>query len=424
MQIKNALRKSLSVSGIKIDSDFEKNQWLKSEELVRIQRTLVRKLVEEACANVPFWGRTFRDLGLRPSDIKCVSDLEKLPVTSKAMMRGKAEFRSNIIKSMQPFMLHTGGSTGQVFRYYTTGLSRSALDACRIRAWRWAGYKDKDRIATFTGGGLGSSKRKFALDCVGMNEDTMDEYIQLIKKYKIDILRGIPSGLMTFARHVEKRGIDLRKKCVLTTSETLLPEHRKFIGEVLGEVFDGYGANDGGSSAFECSEHNGWHISVDKSVFEVLDRNCEHAAPGEEGILTVTCLYNYGMPWIRYMSNDLAVLTDEKCACGRGLPLMSKIKGRTTDLIVTRNTTMNGTELANHVIGMKLPIKAFQFIQTATERVTMRVAREPGWADSDEGKLINMLHQYDPDLDIRFEYPDDIPTTPAGKSEYVVNMMD
>ena len=423
MQLLNAIREQLGRPRHGPSPLFEKNQWLKSEEILQIQNGLITKLLDEASKNVPFWNQTFKEIGLRPSDIKCAADLKKLPVTSKSIMRGRDEFISNKIKSMHPFVLHTGGSTGQVFKYYTTGMSRNAIDGCRIRGWKWAGYQDHDRIVTFTGGGLGS-KKKLALDCVGMNEKIMDEYIDFIKKSKIDIYRGIPSGLITFARHVEKRGIDLRKKCVLTTSETLLPSHRKYIGEILGEVYDGYGANDGGSSAFECSEHNGWHISADKSVFELLDKNGDAVAPGEEGILTVTCLYNYGMPWIRYMSNDLAVLTDEKCSCGRGLPLMSKIKGRTTDIIATRNTTLNGTELANHLIGMKLPIKAFQFVQTSSDRITVRITKEPGWKDSDEASITRMLHQYDSALQLRYEYPDDIPLTPAGKSRYVINQMD
>ncbi|MDD4307405.1 MAG: hypothetical protein PHU53_01180 [Thermoplasmata archaeon] len=404
-----------------INPKFEKYQWLKPEDLLEIQKRHLCSMIRAAYRHVPYWHREMKRRGIGPDDVKCAADLRKLPITSKVGMRGKEEFIADNIKWLGPELWHTGGSTGQMLSYYTTDLSRHAIDSCRIRGWKWAGCQPRDKIATFTGGGL--SSKNLRLDCVGMDEKVMDKHIEMINKSRVDAYRGIPSALMTFARHVERRGLDMKKKCVLTTSENLLPVHRKFIGDVLGEVYDGYGANDGGSSAFECEEHKGWHISADKSIFEVLDRNGNPVAPGEEGILTVTCLFNYGMPWIRYMSNDLAVLSDEKCSCGRGLPLMSKLLGRTTDLIRTRNTVINGTELANNVIGHNLPIRAFQFIQTSAQRLEVRIARESDWSEEHRVVILNILQTYDPQIEVTFTFPEDIPKTPAGKSQYVISQL-
>jgi phenylacetate-CoA ligase len=401
--------------------NFEKIQWLSPPELRKLQDRLLRKMLGEAFRNTRHWNAAFKERGIKLADIKTASDLVRLPVTDKATMRGKQAFISEKIESLGPKLYHTGGSTGRMFSYYTTHHSRFAINACMLRGWRWGGWEDGDRVATFTGGGLGAGH--LLLDCVGMNEQIMDEYVKIINESDIQAYLGIPSGLVTFAKHVEKRGIDMRRKCTLTTSENLMPAHRKYIGEMLGEVYDGYGANDGGSSAFECQEHHGWHISSDKCVFEVL-KDGEPVSPGEEGILTVTCLYNYGMPWIRYQSNDLAVLSDERCACGRGLPLMSKLLGRTTDLIQTKNCVINGTEVANHIIGLLLPVVAFQIVQKSTSRLIIRIVKDAGWKEEHEQVITKVLLSYEPDLEIRYEYPDDIAKSPAGKSRYVISELD
>lgn len=398
--------------------NYEKTQWLPREELFKLRYGLFRKLINEAYNNVPFWHNAMRGQNLKPGDFRSIEDITKLVITNKEMMRGKNEFVSEKIKKIGGVKSNTGGSTGRQFEYWLTNASIEAGYNCSKRSWKWAGHREGDRIACIHGGGLGSPE--YSLDCVGMNENIMDGHIKKIQEWDIHLYRGIPTGLYTFAKHVEKRGVNLRKKCTLTTSETLLHNQREFIGEILGEVFDGYGANDGGSSAYECSEHNGWHIAAAYCYIE-LTKGGERVSPGEEGIITVTNFHNYGMPWIRYLTNDIATYTDEACPCGRGLPLLSKIKGRTADLIRTPNCIFNGTELINNLLLNDLPLIAIQIVQKKKDKLIIRIQKEATWGEEHEKNIINVIQNYDSSLFIEFEYLDEIPKTPAGKSNYVIS---
>ncbi len=398
--------------------NFEKNQWAKKEDLEALQNKLLRALIKHAYRNVPFWHREMKKRGLTPDDIKTAADLQKLPIVDKEMMRDNPDF---LARNKEKFGLHvhnTGGSTGRSFRYYLTKNSMYATGRCQLRGWRWAGYKKGDRIVTFTGGGLGRSD--LTLECIGWNEEILDEYIEKINKSNIQIYRGVPSALYHFALHVKKRGIDMRKKAVFSTSEVLLPEYRRVIDEVLGECFDHYGVNDGGVNTYECDRHEGFHISVDRSILELI-RDGENVSPGEEGVVVSTDLFNYAMPFIRYRLNDVAVMKEEPCSCGRTLPLLGPVKGRTTDYIVTNNAVFNGTELANHFLSAHLPMIAFQIIQKSKTDILVKVQKKEGWGEEHEVFIKNTIWKFDRDVSISFEYVDDIPKTPTGKSRYVIS---
>ena len=358
-----------------------------------------------------------RERGLTPEDIKNTKDLEKLPMVDKEMMRDNPQFIAKNSWRYFPHRIYSGGSTGRAFGYLITPLVTYCGREYMERGFSWAGWERKDRIATLTGGGLGVGD--LMLDCVSMSDKVMGGYVKRIREGNISFYRGVPTALATFAEYVKKEGLDMKKKAVFTTSEMLFPTHRKLINEVLGTCFDGYGASDGGSSAYECDRHQGWHIAKDRFILE-LTKGEELVPVGDEGIVTCTDLYNYAMPFIRYRSNDLAVASDMLCECGRSLPLLSRIKGRTTDVIRTDSTVFNGTELANHILGLELPMVAFQIVQKSRDELRINVHKKEQWGSEHEKMIMDAILRYDPALVIEFEYVEKIAKTPAGKSRYVV----
>jgi len=132
------------------------------------------------------------------------------------------------------------------------------------------------------------------------------------------------------AKAIDENGIeDIKPKIVFGTSEILDDETRKYINSVFEvEMVDMFGCVELNRTAWECSEHVGYHIDIDAVVMEFI-RDGESVSMGERGEIVYTGLYNYAMPLIRYRIGDIGVPSDEICPCRRGLPLMKLIEGRT-----------------------------------------------------------------------------------------------
>jgi phenylacetate-CoA ligase len=198
-----------------------------------------------------------------------------------------------------------------------------------------------------------------------------------------------------FCSYLERLGLNVntRGKATFLTSEVLLNSQRERIGKHLGEVFDTYGANDGGSNAMECEVHDGFHLSHEIVLVEILSEENSRMGIGEGGIITCTHLYNLVMPWIRYKSNDIARITHERCTCGRTLPLMKDLKGRVTDYLRTPNGAINGTELCNMI--NHLPMRAYQFVQDDEKTILVRIVKESGFKKEHEEFILNQIRRVD-----------------------------
>jgi len=134
---------------------------------------------------------------------------------------------------------------------------------------------------------------------------------------------------------MQKNGIDnIKPKAILTTADMLYDYKRKTIEHIFDcDVFDNYSGRDTTLQAAECSEHFGYHLSIENAVVEFVKEN-EDVYPGETGKIIITDLCNYAMPFIRYEIGDLGVPSDENCPCGRKLPIMKSVKGRILDTII------------------------------------------------------------------------------------------
>ena len=108
------------------------------------------------------------------------------------------------------------------------------------------------------------------------------------------------------------------------------------------DVFDHYGCSELLRMGWECKEHSGYHIEVDNLIMEFLDDDGESVNEGQRGNITGTGLVNKAMPLIRYNVGDQGSFKKELCPCGRGLPLMNILEGRTDDFIVLPSGRMVG----------------------------------------------------------------------------------
>lgn len=237
---------------------------------------------------------------------------------------------------------HTGGSTGEPFEYLTTPLAQSYLWAGIFLSWQAAGYKLGDRVA-FIGGGsiLGKKNIKKTLFFRAQNIHTIDAFAERssdqqfcpiqILKIKPKFIYGYASSIATAASAIINSGTSHHYsfvRGVITTAELLTDRMRSDIKIAFNcDVFNQYGSNDAGVSAFECKTHSGMHIITDRCFLEV----------GDDNELLATDLMNHSMAMVRYKFGDLGELSDTPCACGRGYPLITNLKGRSNDTITLSN---------------------------------------------------------------------------------------
>jgi len=174
------------------------------------------------------------------------------------------------------------------------------------------------------------------LNAFDMSKSKMDAYVQEILRYKPACLFGYPSSLALLANHAMERGRDLTNanlRAVFVTGEICYAHQRKAISDAFGvPVADGYGSREAGFIAHQCPKGQ-MHITAENVVVEIVGGKGETLPIGDEGEIVVTHLDAYAMPFIRYRTGDVGSLKTQRCSCGRGLPVMNVVRGRTTDFL-------------------------------------------------------------------------------------------
>ncbi len=331
-------------------SFMEKSQWWSPSELEQFQQQRLQALLKHAYTNVLYYHTMFNQLGLRPEDIKNTDDLQVLPILTKGIIRNNLDDLIAKNYSKEELMpCATGGSTGEPLRFFIDKRWGVWNIAAAYREWGWAGYNLGDKIAYLWGAHQDLSHqaelrakisnlihRRIMLDAFNMTERNLQEYAQILRKFRPKIINAYASAMYLMARFMEKKGIDdVMPKAVLTTADMLIKYKREVIERVFGcEVFDYYSGRDTTLQAGECPKHSGYHLAIENAVVEFIKGN-KRVSPGELGKIIITDLCSYAMPFIRYEIGDLGVPSDEMCSCGRGLPLMKSIRGRILDTIIT-----------------------------------------------------------------------------------------
>jgi phenylacetate-CoA ligase len=215
---------------------------------------------------------------------------------------------------------------------------------------------------------------------------------------------------------------DLGIRVAFVTSERLYDEQREVISRVFGcRVANGYGGRDAGFIAHECAE-GGMHLMAEDIVVELLDAQGHAVQVGEAGEITVTHLGTRDFPFVRYRTGDVAVMDDRACACGRGLPMLKELQGRTTDFVVAADgTVMHGLSLI--YILRDLPgLKSFKVIQDSREFTRVLLVTEDGFSVSSKEVIIKGFKQrLGEQVEIAVTVVDDIAPERSGKFRYIVS---
>ncbi len=430
---------AVEIQALRFFYSLQKTQWWPIQRLKRLQEHKLRFILKHAYQNVPYYRRLLHTKKLKPQDFKSVEDLAKLPILTKDDIR--QHFSSLITCDFMmywPIATATGGSTGEPLRFFIDLGSASAGGAVLRRGWSYAGYKFGDKTAVLAGLSLVSEreeavktaakriiKRMVNFPAINLSREILEVYTKRMIKFEPKFIRGYPSSIFFFADFLKEKEIDLiHPRAVFTTAEMLLPHQRKLIQEVFQcNVFDGYGAFDGGTAAFECEEHCGHHMAVEKTVMEFVDEDGNPVGEGEDGRIIATDLFNYAMPFIRYDTGDMGAYSSEECSCGRKLPLMKKILGRTTDILRFKTgAVLSGPSLT--LIFKDFDIRQYQVVQTSDDSMVVKIIKGKTYSGEDTEKICRILKgAVGGEVNVRFEFVNYIESTKSGKWKIVISRL-
>ncbi|MCK5828048.1 phenylacetate--CoA ligase family protein, partial [Candidatus Bipolaricaulota bacterium] len=388
------------------------------EQLRSVQEERLRLMMKFVEAQVPYYRRLLDSLGLSAEDIGRLEDLQSLPALTKSLIRAhQQDIIPSSGKDLRYVMGSTGGSTGDPLKYRMSLEDRDRGVALLYRGWGNGGYRPGDSVAIIAGSSLVPSARASIrkrlqgfvlnthfLSSFGMDDETVSRYLRLLNRTRPRFIRGYATAVYFVAKHIQESGMKLayRPTAVFTTAEKLFDTQRDVIEQAFEtEVFDNYGLNDGGVSAYECPEHQGMHVDTERAILEVVDEDGQQIM-GKPGRILATSLFNDALPFIRYETGDIGTLVDTPCPCGSHTQRLMNVLGRTTDLL-----TINGKTIASPVLTIlfgKCDIEQYQIIQEASDTVTCRIVKGESYTSKDENLIRTSLIRHIGEASIRFKY--------------------
>lgn len=347
----------------------EEMETLSRDRMEALQLERLRSVVERVSKSVPFYSRAFEQAGVEPGDIQSLDDLSKLPFTTKADLRDHYPFGMFTVPLAQIVRVHaSSGTTGKLT---VVGYTRHDMDVwaeVMARTLRAADVSAEDVVHNAYGYGLFTGGLGFAVGSETIGAATVPvsggfskRQLMLMADFGATILCCTPSYALVLAETAEEEGIDMVEDMQLRAgffgAEPWTEAIRQEIEARLGlEAFDIYGLSEiiGPGVSVECHEHDGLHIFEDHFLPEIIDPDTGERLPyGSEGELVFTTLTKEGMPLIRYRTRDRVRLWADPCACGRTLVRMSKVLGRTDDMLVIRGINVFPSQIEQALLKVK-----------------------------------------------------------------------
>lgn len=378
----------------------------------------------------------FMEHGFHPDEVVSTGDLANLPLLTKELIRThcKALFSAQATGLVRS---NTGGSSGEPLVFYV-GKDRVSHDvAAKWRATRWWGVDIGDTEMVVWGSPVELSAqdrlralrdrllRTELLPAFRMSIADLDMFIDRIRRLRPRMLFGYPSALAHIARHAAARGQrmdDLGIVVAFVTSERLYDDQRDDIARVFGcRVANGYGGRDAGFIAHECPA-GGMHITAEDILVEIVDPEGKPLPAGQSGEIVITHLASKDFPFIRYRTGDIGMLDTATCPCGRSLPMLKEIQGRSTDFVVAADgTVMHGLALI-YVVRDLPGIKSFRIIQESLERTRIQIVPGDDFTARISDDIVSGVRaRIGQSVDVCVEQLTEIPPERSGKFRYVVS---
>jgi len=351
---------------------------LPSEALEALQLKRLKNIVEKIYATVPFYRQRFSEYGITPDNIKSLSDLQKLPFTTKQDLRDNYPFGMFAVPKEQVVRIHaSSGTTGKPTVVGYTKRDVENWAELMARTFSAAGVQKGDVLQNAYGyglftGGLGAhyGAELLGASVIPISGGNSKKQIMIMKDFGTTAVSCTPSYALNLYEVAKEEGIDLKDlpvKVGVFGAEPWTYSMRKEIEDKWNiDALDVYGLSEviGPGVGFECLEaKKGMHINEDHFIVEIIDPETGEVKPyGEEGEMVFTSITKEASPIIRYRTRDITRLIKEPCLCGRTFARMEKVTGRTDDMIIIRGVNVFPSQIESILMETKGTLSHYQLV--------------------------------------------------------------
>lgn len=425
---------------------LENSQWWSYEVLRDVQFRQLQDLVNHAASTVPYYQQLFSQLQIAIPDQLTPIFFETIPIST----RSTVQHAGDLLQSRYIPVDHgvsqlstTSGSTGRPVKFARTGLTQTLWLAFALREHLWQSRDFSKKLCAIRWFPRGTAEAPAGIHyptwgpivapvfesgpSASLNVvSTLQQQVDWLRKEKPDYLVSFPSNLVALSNYVIANHIKLPPlREIRTIGETVTERSRLLIQNVWqAKLVDVYSCEEAGYLALQCPETGCYHIQSENVFLEIVDEAGRPCQPGKMGRVLITTLHNYATPLIRYDIGDWAEL-GEKCSCGRGLPVINKIHGRSRNRLVLPSGDNLFPYLGEHgqiTEATGVQVHQFQCIQHSTVHIELKLVADRELSVEEQAKVAaimqkNLGYPYD----IRFSFVNDIPRSRTGKFEEFIS---
>ncbi|MBR4518620.1 MAG: phenylacetate--CoA ligase [Victivallales bacterium] len=394
-------------------SDLHLKDFVSRPVLEALQLRRMQFILRHAYKHSPFYTKAMDKMGVKPEDLRQLSDLSKFPFTQKTDLRDTYPYGLNAVPQTEIVRIHaSSGTTGKPIVVTYTQDDLDIWSETTARCFLMGGCSNEDitvigyGYSLFTGGmGAHQGMEKIGATVIPMGGGNSEKLCMMIQDLNVTAICCTPSYFIHVMEVAEKIGLDLRTTKLrhgFFGAEPWTDEKRDFIEKNSGiHAHDIFGLSEimGPGVAGDCECHSGLHIFEDHYYPEIIDPDTgEVLPPGTEGELVLTTLDKMAMPLLRYRTHDISCLHYEKCECGRTLVRMDRIRRRSDDMLIIRGVNLFPSQVESLVMGMPGVVPHYELIVTrehAMDELEIRVEVSPDViASGEEGqaKLARAIH--------------------------------
>jgi phenylacetate-CoA ligase len=423
--------------------DEERLPYRSLDEIVGLQAKRVRAIVAHAYENVPHYREVMDRAGLHPNDFRTADDLARLPiVTGEDVARAPERFLSRDHHHRDGITILSSGTSGKRKRidYDAAALFLTMAHGHRRRVvlarfvGRKYGYREMSAIrsgsvdvqvrAFYESHSWAPGRIEFQRSILSPG-DSFEENIAQLNGFRPELLRGYGTYLGALFRAAWERGLTVFRPKVVMYGGDLMPDaDRRLIETEFGvPVLSGYQAVEALRMSFQCERREGFHVDLDHVAFRVVNRRGETVGPGESGDIVISNLTNRATVLLNYKLGDVVTLGRSACPCGRTLPTLNRIEGRSDDLVV-----LPGGEFAHSLVIMErlqavARVVQVQLIQEDLRRFRLLVVGDPRVDRERSGRELDAALRgvLGEDLALELEWVDAIPHGTGGKARAVIS---
>jgi len=323
----------------------------------------------------------------------------------------------------------TSGSTGRPLSVFMTKEERDLCAAAWARGCMDAGLKWTDKRVHVHSSSRDHPSKKYWFQRLGIMSkeyislyDREEDAFEILAQGNIDILSSQPSVLKMLAEYLGRREDSrLHPRLIFSISALLdAPTRRQVEDFFQAPVFDFYGMREAGLIAWQCQPCYGFHLNVDNQLVEFVRRG-KRVPPGMRGKIIVTSLHSYSMPFIRYDTEDVGILSRKRCPCGRGLPLLERLEGRCNDFVSLPDGRVLPPVFIEFMRNLK-GIRQYRIVQEKTDEfivyLVLQANPPPDLAESVKNGIKARIGEA---VSIRLRIVDEIPRDRSGKLRSVIS---